>query len=628
MRIPESKIEEIRTSANVVDMISEYVQLRKRGKNYVGLCPFHNEKTPSFTVSDEKQIFHCFGCHTGGNIFKFLMEYKKISFVEAVQEVAEQLGIPLEYEDSGYEEQQSEQEELFDINTEAAKYFSNNLLNDDEGEGARLYLQERNIKQQTIRAFGLGYTLRGWENFINFARGKGISLEKAETLGLIGKGKDGRYYDKLPGRLIFPIFTPNGRVVAFAGRILDPEEKGGKYINSPESIIYSKSKVLYGLSLAKDEIRRLNKAILVEGYMDLISLYQSGVKNVVAVSGTALTEEQVQLLSRYTKDVVLLFDADTAGIKASMRSIEILFKKDMEVKIVSLPEDEDPDSFINKFGKDKFDDLLKKAENFVEYQTKYFSSIGKFEDPASAAEAIREVVKSLALINDELKRNLLIKSIAKKFNLREKLLETELDKSIKNIAKIQPAEARTFDKSKSESDFLPEISDLKMNNPALYNLEKEVIVLLFEGQKEITKFISQQIRTEDFTIEAHKRLTQIAFDKLENEETVDASKLIDSIKDEKLEAYVREITFEKHTISSNWEERNPGMTPEKVLRKFTKDTLLKFKLYKIDQQIKDNHQKISSSASDEEALRFMAFNKELEAEKKFLKESFSEMEIE
>ena len=222
----------------------------------------------------------------------------------------------------------------------------------------------------------------------------------------------------------------------------------------------------------------------------------------------------------------------------------------------------------------------------------------------------------------------MIKSIAKKFNLREKLLETELDKSIKNIAKTQPAEARTFDKLKSESDFLPEISDLKMNNPALYNLEKEVIVLLFEGQKEITKFISQQISTEDFTIEAHKRLTQIAFDKLENEETVDASKLIDSIKDEKLEAYVREITFEKHTISSNWEERNPGMTPEKVLRKFTKDTLLKFKLYKIDQQIKDNHQKISSSASDEEALRFMAFNKELEAEKKFLKESFSEMEIE
>jgi len=369
MRIPENKIEEIRSTASAVDIISEYVQLRKRGKNYVGLCPFHNEKTPSFTVSDEKQIFHCFGCHTGGNVFKFLMEYKKISFVEAIQELADQLGIPLEYEESaGYEEHQTEQEILYDINTEAAKYFLNNLLNEAEGEGVRKYLEERNIKIQTIRAFGLGYTLRGWENIINFAKRKKIDLDKAVKLGLIGKSDDGRFYDKLPGRLIFPIFSPNGRVVAFAGRILDQTDKslpagrqGAKYINSPESLIYSKSKILYGLSFAKDEIRRLNKAILVEGYMDLISLYQSGVKNVVAVSGTALTDDQVQLLSRYTKDVVLLFDSDTAGIKASMRSIEVLLKQDMEVKIVSLPEGEDPDSYVNKFGKDKFDDLVKKS---------------------------------------------------------------------------------------------------------------------------------------------------------------------------------------------------------------------------------------------------------------------------
>jgi DNA primase len=226
MRIPESKIEEVRTAASVVDVVSEFVQLRKRGKNYIGLCPFHNEKTPSFTVSEEKQIFHCFGCHTGGNVFKFLMEYNKISFVEAVQDLAEQLGIELDYAQTDYTEQQSEQEILYDINTEAAKYFLNNLLNDAEGEGARKYLQERNIKTQTIRSFGLGYNLRGWENFINFAKEKKINLDKAVSLGLIGKSDDGRYYDKLPGRLIFPIFSPNGRVVAFAGRILGSEEKG------------------------------------------------------------------------------------------------------------------------------------------------------------------------------------------------------------------------------------------------------------------------------------------------------------------------------------------------------------------------------------------------------------------
>ena len=629
MRIPDNKIEEIRTTANAVDIISEYVQLRKRGKNYVGLCPFHNEKTPSFTVSDEKQIFHCFGCHTGGNVFKFLMEYKKISFVEAVQELAEQLGIPLEYEESqGYEEQQSEQETLYDVNTEAAKYFLNNLLNDAEGEGVRKYLQERNIKTQTIRAFGLGYTLRGWENFINFAKGKKIDLDRAVKLGLIGKSDDGRYYDKLPGRLIFPIFSPNGRVVAFAGRILDPEEKGAKYINSPESLIYSKSKILYGLSFAKDEIRRLNKAILVEGYMDLISLYQSGIKNVVAVSGTALTDDQVQLLSRYTKDVVLLFDSDTAGIKASMRSIEVLLKQDMEVKIVSLPEGEDPDSYVNKFGKDKFDDLMKLAENFIEYQTRYYDSLGKLNDPASAAEAIRDLVKSLVLIRDELKRNLLIKNIAKKFNLREKLLETELNKIISKESKRRPPVVRSTEKEKAETEGLQRIIEEGKTDPLLYNLEKQLIKLLFDGQKPIIKFISKNISAEEFNVKVHNQLANLVFEKLGDEELISASNLLGQIKDEELEAYVREITFEPHSISTNWEERNPGMTPEMILQKYTKDIVLKFKLFKINQQIKDNHNKIDSADKEEDVLQLMVSNKELEEEKKVLKENFEEIEIE
>ena len=610
-------------------MISEYVQLRKRGKNYIGLCPFHNEKTPSFTVSDEKQIFHCFGCHTGGNIFKFLMEYKKISFVEAVQEVAEQLGIPLEfYESAGYEEQQSEQEILYDINTEAAKYFLSNLLNDDEAENARAYLQKRNLKQQTIRTFGLGYTLRGWENFVNYAKEKKIDLEKAVTLGLAGKHPDGRYYDRLPGRLIFPIFSPNGRVVAFAGRVLDPNEKGGKYINSPESIIYNKSRVLYGLSFAKDEIRRLNKAIIVEGYMDLISLYQSGVKNIVAVSGTALTDEQVQLLSRYTKDVVLLFDADTAGIKASMRSIEILLKQDMEVKIVSLPQGEDPDSFVNKFGKDKFEDLLKKAENFIEFQTRYYESQGMFNDSHTAAEAIRELVKPLALINDELKRNLLVKSIARKFNLREKLLEAELDKIIKKGTLQRTTEIRTVTKEMTESTLSEEITKQKKANPVIYNLEKDIIKLFFEGNGSILSFIQENIKAEDFSITIHQQLTGIVYEELKSKEEIDAGKLIEDIKNDELQSYVREIVFEKHSISTNWEERNPGVTPEQLLQKYTKDVVLRFRLHKMDERIKENHNKIENTESEEETLILMNVNKELEKEKKRIKEKFNEIDIE
>ena len=238
MRIPESKIDEIRSSADIVDVVSGYVQLKKRGKNYIGLCPFHNEKTPSFTVSNEKQIFHCFGCHAGGNVFKFLMDYKSISFVESIQEVAEQIGIPLEYEKEYKPEEQSEQEILYEINNFAARYFSNNLLKSDDGGTARNYFKNRNIKPEIQKSFGLGYAFPEWEHFLNYAKENNIDLDKAKQLGLIDTRDNGTYYDKQRGRVIFPIFSTNGRVIAFGGRILTKQENAAKYLNSPESIIF------------------------------------------------------------------------------------------------------------------------------------------------------------------------------------------------------------------------------------------------------------------------------------------------------------------------------------------------------------------------------------------------------
>jgi DNA primase len=310
-----------------------------------------------------------------------------------------------------------------------------------------------------------------------------------------------------------------------------------------------------------------------------------------------------------------------------MRSIEVLLKQDMEVKIVSLPEGEDPDSYVNKFGKDKFDDLLKTAENFIEYQTRYYDSLGKLEDPASAAEAIRDLVKSLVLIRDELKRNLLIKNIAKKFNLREKLLETELNKIIIKESKRRPPVVRSSEKEKAEKEGLQKIIDEGKTDPLLYKLEKELIKLLFDGQKPIIEFISNNISAEEFTIKVHHQLANLVFENVSDEELISASNLIGQIKDEELETYLREITFEPHSISTNWEERNPGMTPEKILQKFTKDIVLKFKLFKIDQQIKENHNKIESADKEEDVLQWMVSNKELEEEKKILKENFEEIEI-
>ncbi|MGD8307054.1 MAG: toprim domain-containing protein, partial [Ignavibacteria bacterium] len=338
-------------------------------------------------------------------------------------------------------------------------------------------------------------------------------------------------------------------------------------------------------------------------------------------------DEQVQLLSRYCKDVVLLFDSDVAGIKASMRSIEILLKQDMEVKIVSLPEGEDPDSFVNKFGKDKFDDLLKTAENFVEYQTRYFDSMNKFDNPADAAETIREIVKSLALINDELKRNLLIKSIAKKFNLREKLLESELDKAIEGMKKRKVPEPLVEKKAAGREAVPPGVEEMIKNNRALYNLEKEIIVLLFEGDKSVVNFIGENISSKDFLIEPHRMLSEMVLSRVYNSENIDPDRIIEGITDENLSAYIRGITLEKHFISSSWEERNPGITPEMIKHKFVKDSLLKFITSKIDKQIKENHLRIESAGSEEEALELMSSNKKLEEEKKNLKGSFEEITI-
>lgn len=608
MRISEHKIEEIRSSANIVDIISEYVQLRKRGKNYIGLCPFHKEKTPSFSVSEDKQIYHCFGCHNGGNVFKFLMEYKKISFVEAVEELAEHLGIQLDF-DQSTSEKQSEQEILFEINTEVARYYSNNLLNEIDAEYARSYFESRKIKIHTIRAFGLGFALNSRDSLTKFLISKKIDLDKALQLGLIGKSSDGKVYDKLAGRIIFPIFSPNGRVVAFAGRTLIDKPDSAKYINSPESLIYVKGRILYGLSHSKDEIRKANRAIIVEGYMDLISLYQNGIKNVVAVSGTALTDDQAQLLSRYTKNVVLLFDADTAGINASLRSIEILLKRDFDVKIATLPAGEDPDSFVNKFGNDHFKEIIKRAENFLEFQTAYFEKQGAFNDPQKTTEAIRELVKPVAIIDDELKRAVMIKNICKKFNLREKLIERELETFIKNnIKTLQKPLAQTSEPSKKENLF--EQTTKKKIDSLYLNKEIELIKFLFEGNEEVIKLIFNNIDPESLEIEIHKNIFYKVRDDYEHFNVLNPAHLI-SIFDEDTQAYIRKISMVEYSISDYWKETHPTVSFEETNYSYAKDLIIKIKQLQIDSQINENLKIIESSENDELIISLMKTNNEL-----------------
>jgi DNA primase len=354
--------------------------------------------------------------------------------------------------------------------------------------------------------------------------------------------------------------------------------------------------------------------------MDLISLYQNGIKNVVAVSGTALTEDQVQLLSRYTKNVVLLFDADTAGIKASMRSIELLLKHDIEVKIITLPSGEDPDSYINKYGKDDFDELIRKAQNFLEYQTAYYESQRYFEDHNKTAEAIRELVKLLSLIEDELKRNLLLKSISKRFNLREKLLEIELDKILKRQGGQETSRMRIKDGRPNREKSGLQFATLESKSGMNYVLEKELVKLLYEGNKEIIGLIFNQFTPDDFKFQFHQDLVRVVYEAYQNSEDLSASSLVAKVNDEEQQAYLLEITFDKYSISKTWDELNPVFEDEILLHKFALDTVKNFRITIIEDKIAANHERIEIVENEEEKLEIMKENIELEKDKKMIKE--------
>lgn len=613
MRIPEQKIDEIRNSADIVDIISGYVQLKKRGKNFIGLCPFHQEKTPSFTVSEDKQIYHCFGCGNGGNVFKFLMEFKNISFVEAVEEIADHLGMKIQYDKEVYDEKQNELEEFYEVNLLAARFFSDSLLKSSEGEEAREYLKNRGIKLQTQRTFGIGYAPYGWDNFLFHAKENKIDLTKAKTLGLIDINEKGEYYDKFRHRVIFPIFSPNGRVIAFGGRILEKRDDIAKYLNSPESPVYSKRRSLYGLFHSKDDIRKLDRAILVEGYMDLVSLFQAGVKNVVASSGTSLTEEQVQLLSRFTKNIIILFDADPAGQRASIRSIEILLKQNFEVKVITLPQGEDPDSFISKYGKEKFESLVHSAKNFLEYQTAQFEEQGMFDDPAKATEAIRELVKSLSLVDDELKRNLLMKTISKRFNLREKLIESELNSILDQNKQRSTTVDRTSQKNIKIAGTLNSVGISKPEN--LY--EKELIRLLYVGNEEIMGHILDRVAPELFSDSRFKKLAEVAHEGF-SEHKYSPADLIDKIDDDELRSFIFKVALTDETISKKWDEISYNGKIEKDTIEYAIHTVTYFLVNQIEQQIKINNHIIEESKDERLHLELLKRNNELQDEKRAL----------
>lgn len=428
--IDHSTIQRILDAADITDVVSEFVTLRRRGVNMLGLCPFHNEKTPSFTVSPAKGIFKCFGCGKGGNSVNFIMEHESLSYPEALKWLARKYNIDVVEEEETEEQKQlkDERESLMIVSAFAQKYFTRNLWEENEGRTIGLsYFRERSFRDDTLKKFEVGYSPDGKAPFTEAAQKQGYKMEFLEKTGLSIK-RDEWVRDRFAGRVMFPIHNLAGRVIAFGGRILKDDPKAAKYLNSPESEIYHKSKVLYGIFQAKREIARAEKCYLVEGYTDVLSMHQAGIENVVASSGTALTPEQIRLIKRFTPNITIIYDGDAAGIKASLRGIDLVLEEGMNVKVLLLPDGEDPDSFAKKKGASGFREYIDENEtDFIQFKTRLLLKDAE-KDPVAKARLISDVIRSVAVIPDTITRSVYIKECSKLLDVNEEILYTEVRK--------------------------------------------------------------------------------------------------------------------------------------------------------------------------------------------------------
>lgn len=416
--------EQIKNSADIVTLIGEYVRLKRAGKNYVGLCPFHSEKNPSFTVSPEKQIFHCYGCKKGGDVISFWMEYHNVDFVQAVKELAERYNINIDggnIIDKGY----SIKSMIYEINGVAGEYYHNILLKHPGAQVGRDYIRGRSFDKEVISRFKLGYALSEWDSLYNHLRKKGFDPELALKAGLIIRRKNGGYYDRFRGRIIFPIMNLKNQVVGFGARVLDSSLP--KYLNTPETPVFSKGKILYGLNISNREIRDKGTAVVVEGYTDMISIYANGFKQVVATLGTSMTQEHIRLLKGYAKDVVVVFDSDEAGIKATIRSIGLFLNQGIEARVMILPEGQDPDMFVRKHGIHAFNALISSAMPMFDF---YLEHIARVEHKTmdSKIAVLQEFIPVLLQVENEAMLYYLVNGFCERIDLPEKTVMKEVEK--------------------------------------------------------------------------------------------------------------------------------------------------------------------------------------------------------
>lgn len=609
MRISQSKIDEIASSLDIVELISQYTPLRKAGQNFMGRCPFHQEKTPSFSVSQEKGVYHCFGCGKSGNMFNFIMDIDNISFYEAVRVLAEKANIELEFDDKEYEDR-NKIDQLYEINKQAAKYFHDTLMSTD-GIYAKEYLNHRNIKDETIIRFGLGFSLRLKDslsrNLLSHYDRKivtesGLSIETSMS----------EIRDRFRGRVMYPIFSESARVVGFGARKIFPDDSlEGKYINSPETKIYNKSKILYGLNFARKAIKEYGFALLVEGYMDLISLFQNGFENVIASSGTSLTTLQIRILSRYTNEVVVVFDSDLAGKKASRRSIEIILENNLNVSLISLPGGDDPDSFISRNGRESFEKLVNSRKSIIDYIGETYRQQGKLETPDGKTQFVREVITLISRMRDEIRRDFYIKDIAKKFSIYESIIRKELDNLLKLKSKgltreveIQPAEENIQKTAKTE-----------LSNP-----EKILVRLLVDSNDETRMYLFENLEIDYIENKHVINLVDYVFKNLNQPEYLKTQSIINNLQDKEITQLISEIFVEKpHGHKLNIENNE-------YLRLLAAQTINELELSKLIRELEKIESEYKINYTPEIANNYTSVKNKIELRKKEIQRIYSKIQ--
>jgi len=627
--ISRDTIDEVKSRIDIVDVIGDFITLKRSGQNYKALSPFTNEKTASFYVVPSKGIFKDFSSGKGGDGITFVMEHEGMSYLEAIRYLAKKYGVEIKEEAVSAEQyvQQSDRDSLYIVMNYAKDHYRDLLFQNDEGKSIGLsYFRERGFNDRTIEKFDLGYSLNEWDNFNKMALSAGYSEEMLEKAGLIVRKDGGRFYDRFRGRVIFPVHNLAGKVIAFGARILTKEKDQPKYINSPETEIYHKSNVLYGIFQAKNAIRREDFCYLVEGYTDVISLHQADVDNVVASSGTALTEEQIKLIRRFTENVTVLFDGDAAGIKAALRGIDLVLKGGLNVRIVLLPDAEDPDSFSRKMGSAEFKKYLKDhTQDFISFKIDLYSKEAS-NDPIKKAEAIRDIVTSISLIPDPIKRSVYIQETSHLLRMAESVLVTELNKIVIGERRKKDQD-RSREEVKAGFETVEEISPVAKTDMSsvVQRQERESMRLLLNyaeshyDEQRLVDFMLTELEDVEFTNPVYKEIYQGFKDGAAKGEITDTLYFMEH-GSEAVKQAVADLTTSRYETSKHWGDKYHIHFPteKEVLHDLAYTNVLRLKFRVIQKLTEDNLLHLKQVTNEDDFEKYFTIHEQLKGAEKDL----------